>query len=55
MVVADTDRLSSVFENLFRNAVEHGRSDVTIEVGTTADGFTSPTTGPESRRNATTS
>ncbi|TYT61617.1 sensor histidine kinase [Natrialba swarupiae] len=46
MVVADTDRLSSVFENLFRNAVEHGRSDVTIEVGTTADGFYVADDGP---------
>ncbi|MWV40580.1 HAMP domain-containing sensor histidine kinase [Natrialba sp. INN-245] len=46
MVVADADRLSSVFENLFRNAVEHGRSDVTIEVGTTADGFYVADDGP---------
>ena len=30
---ADPDRLRHVFENLFRNAVEHGGSDVTVRVG----------------------
>lgn len=30
---ADPDRLCHVFENLFRNAVEHGGSDVTVRVG----------------------
>ena len=30
---ADPSRLIRVFENLFRNAVEHGSSDVRIEVG----------------------
>jgi PAS domain S-box-containing protein len=29
----DTDRLRQVFENLFRNAVEHGGTDVNIRVG----------------------
>ena len=29
----DADRLRHVFENLFRNAVEHGGSDVTVRVG----------------------
>ena len=29
----DRDRLQHVFENLFRNAVEHGGSDVTVRVG----------------------
>jgi PAS domain S-box-containing protein len=29
----DFDRLRHVFENLFRNAVEHGGSDVTVRVG----------------------
>ena len=29
----DLDRLRHVFENLFRNAVEHGGSDVTVRVG----------------------
>lgn len=32
-VRADRDRLSHVFENLFRNAVEHGGPDVTVRVG----------------------
>ncbi|WP_254839344.1 two-component system sensor histidine kinase NtrB [Natronomonas marina] len=32
-VRADEDRLLQVFENLFRNAVEHGDSNVTIRVG----------------------
>jgi PAS domain S-box-containing protein len=30
---ADPDRLRHVFENLFRNAVEHGGSDLTVRVG----------------------
>jgi PAS domain S-box-containing protein len=30
---ADESRLRHVLENLFRNAIEHGRSDVTIRVG----------------------
>ena len=30
---ADPDRLRHVFENLFRNAVEHGGPDVTVRVG----------------------
>ena len=30
---ADPDRLRHVFENLFRNAVEHGGPDVTVTVG----------------------
>ncbi|MEA5389439.1 HAMP domain-containing sensor histidine kinase [Haloarculaceae archaeon H-GB11] len=29
----DRDRLQHVFENLFRNAVEHGGTDVTVRVG----------------------
>ena len=29
----DADRLRHVFENLFRNAVEHGGPDVTVRVG----------------------
>jgi len=29
----DPDRLRHVFENLFRNAVEHGGFDVTVRVG----------------------
>ena len=33
----DPDRLQHVFENLFRNAVEHGGSDVTVRVGRHGD------------------
>ena len=36
---ADTQQLSRLFENLFRNSVEHGGTAVTVRVGTTADGF----------------
>ncbi|PHQ40920.1 histidine kinase, partial [Halorubrum sp. C191] len=38
-VWADSSRLKQVFENLFRNAVEHGGSEVTVTVGELADGF----------------
>ena len=31
---ADRDRLLQLFENCFRNAIEHGGSDVTVRVGT---------------------
>lgn len=34
----DSDRLRHVFENLFRNAIEHGGDDVTIHIGHTDDG-----------------
>ena len=34
----DPDRLQHVFENLFRNAVEHGGSDVTVRVGVNGHG-----------------
>jgi PAS domain S-box-containing protein len=37
-VRADESRLSRALENLFRNAVEHGRRDVTITVGRIDDG-----------------
>jgi PAS domain S-box-containing protein len=36
---ADSSRLKQVFENLFRNAVEHGGSEVTVTVGELTDGF----------------
>lgn len=32
-VTADDDRLRRLFENLFRNAIEHGGRDVTVRVG----------------------
>lgn len=34
----DSDRLRHVFENLFRNAIEHGGDDVAIHIGHTGDG-----------------
>ena len=34
----DQGRLKHVFENLFRNAVEHGGDDVTVSVGRTGEG-----------------
>jgi signal transduction histidine kinase/DNA-binding response OmpR family regulator len=37
-VPADEGRLASVFENLFRNAVEHGGRDVSISVGPHREG-----------------
>jgi PAS domain S-box-containing protein len=38
-VWADGSRLKQVFENLFRNAAEHGGEEVTVTVGELADGF----------------
>ncbi|WP_408956890.1 PAS domain S-box protein [Natrinema sp. 74] len=38
-VTADPQRLRHLFENLFRNAVEHGGTDVTVRVGALEDGF----------------
>ena len=38
MVTGDPARIQEVFANLFRNAIEHGGSDVTVEVGVTEDG-----------------
>ncbi|MXR41510.1 sensor histidine kinase [Halobaculum sp. WSA2] len=37
-VEADGNRLRHVFENLFRNAIEHGGEAVTVRVGPLADG-----------------
>jgi PAS domain S-box-containing protein len=39
IVTADPSHLQRLFENLFRNSIEYGGSDVTVRVGTTADGF----------------
>ena len=36
---ADFSRFSQMFENLFRNAFEHGGDNVTMRVGRTWDGF----------------
>jgi PAS domain S-box-containing protein len=38
MVLADDERLSALFENLFRNAVEHAGPDPTVTVGPLEDG-----------------
>ncbi|MFB6137614.1 MAG: sensor histidine kinase [Halobacteriaceae archaeon] len=38
VVSGDPDRLRHVFENLFRNAVEHGDADVSVHVGPLPDG-----------------
>jgi signal transduction histidine kinase len=45
-VQADKNRLKQVFENLFRNAIEHGREDVTVTVGGLGDGFYIEDDGP---------
>jgi signal transduction histidine kinase len=47
-VVACPDRLQQVFENLFRNAIEHGHDGVTIQVRTSPsrDGFVVEDDGP---------
>ena len=37
-VLADPDRLQQLFENLFRNAVEHGETVETVAVGALGDG-----------------
>ena len=33
LLSADSDRLTQLLENLFRNSIEHGGKDVTIEIG----------------------
>jgi signal transduction histidine kinase len=45
-VSADPDRLSRLLENLYRNAIDHGRSDVTIRVGSLSSGFYVEDDGP---------
>ena len=45
-VDASRSRLLQVFENLYRNAVEHGRPDVTVTVGSLDDGFYVADDGP---------
>ncbi|WP_348609655.1 PAS domain S-box protein [Halobaculum rarum] len=45
-IVADEPRLKQLFENLIRNAVEHGGSAVTVTVGGMADGFYIEDDGP---------
>ncbi|WP_267640870.1 sensor histidine kinase [Haloarchaeobius amylolyticus] len=43
---ADRARLVELLENLFRNAVEHGREDVTVTVEQTPEGFSVADDGP---------
>ena len=38
-IEADSSRVASILENLFRNAIEHGGSEVAITVGSLPDGF----------------
>jgi len=45
-IAADPTRLQQLFENLFRNAIEHGGSDVTVRVGVTETGFFVADDGP---------
>ena len=45
-VVANESRLKQLFENLIRNAVEHGGSAVTVTIGDLNDGFYIEDTGP---------
>lgn len=44
-IQADESRLKQVFENLFRNAVEHGGEDVSITIGNLETGFYVEDTG----------
>jgi len=43
---ADPDRLQQIFENLFRNAVEHAGEGVTVSVDRLEDGFAVSDDGP---------
>jgi len=45
-LLADRERVERLLENLFRNAIEHGRDDVRVRVGPSADGFFVADDGP---------
>jgi PAS domain S-box-containing protein len=52
-VMADSDRLQQLLENIFQNAIEHAGTDVTVSVGVLEDGFYIEDDGPgipENRR-----
>jgi PAS domain S-box-containing protein len=46
-IQADRSRLRQLLENLFRNAIEHGREDVTVRIGSLPEGFYVEDDGPE--------
>ena len=46
VIEADRSRLKQLFENLFRNAVEHAGEDSTVTVGALAEGFYVEDDGP---------
>jgi PAS domain S-box-containing protein len=46
LIEANRSRLQELFENLYRNAIEHGGDDVTVSVGAMDDGFYITDTGP---------
>jgi signal transduction histidine kinase len=46
VIKADQSRLQQLFENLYRNAIEHASNDVTVSVGAIDDGFYVADTGP---------
>ncbi len=46
VIYADTSMLQSLFENLFRNAVQHGRDDVKLTIGGLPEGFYVADDGP---------
>ncbi|MDY7080993.1 MAG: HAMP domain-containing sensor histidine kinase, partial [Halobacteria archaeon] len=55
VIKADRGRLLQMFENLFRNSIEHGGNDVTVRVGEIPDGFYVEDTGkgiPSQERHA---
>ncbi|RAW44347.1 hybrid sensor histidine kinase/response regulator [Halorubrum sp. 48-1-W] len=45
-IEADPGRMKSLFENLYKNAVEHGRSDITLRVGASEEGIYIEDDGP---------
>ncbi len=45
-IQCDGNRLRSLLDRLFDNAIRHGGEDVTVTVGTTEDGFFVADTGP---------
>jgi PAS domain S-box-containing protein len=46
VIDADRSRIQQLFENLYRNAVEHGGDDVIVSVGAIDDGFYVADSGP---------